>query len=54
MGQTLTRFPDRHSYEVLGLVRLSDRTHNFRGRKREFLSESPVRENRPPGSMSGE
>jgi RNA-directed DNA polymerase len=25
-----------------------------RGRRREFLSESPVRENRPPGSMSGE
>ncbi len=25
----LSRFPDRHLYEVLGLVRLSDRTHNF-------------------------
>ena len=25
----LTRFPDRHLYEVLGLVRLSDRTHDF-------------------------
>jgi hypothetical protein len=25
----LSRFPDRHLYEVLGLVRLSDRTRDF-------------------------
>ena len=39
-----SRFPDRYLHEVLGLVRLSDRTQTSRGRKREFLSESRMRE----------
>ena len=49
-----SRFPDQYLNDKLGLLRLTQGRRAFRGRKYEFLSESPVRENRPPGSMSGE
>ena len=49
-----TRFPDARLHDEFGLVRLATALDAFRGRKREFLSESRMREIRPSGSMSGE
>jgi len=48
------RYPDDFLHEVLGLVRLTDRTGSFPwANAREPFSESWMREMRPSGSMSG-
>ena len=49
-----SRLPDQYLHDVLGLVRLTARPRVFRGRRREFLSESRMPEIGPSGSMSGE
>ena len=48
------RFPDKRLWNDLGLARLAQRTATFSVGEGMISSESRVRENRTPGSMSGE
>ena len=46
-------YPLSHLYETFGLIRLTRLGHDCRGRRREVLSESAVREIRLLRSMRG-
>ena len=50
-----SRFPDQYLHEVLGLVRLSAKGAELPvGERMSSCPRARMRENRPPGSMSGE